>query len=95
MDQVPIFYNKIYPLTEQEEAAARQCASARMLRMVTMVSVTRLVWARTLSVAAEMFVARLVRCATVEVVARLAQCARSGRCSWRLATIIILAPHPK
>ena len=31
----------------------------------------------------------------VVVVARLARCARSRRCSWRFATIIILAPHPQ
>ena len=31
----------------------------------------------------------------VVVMARLARCARSGRCSWRFATIIILAPHSK
>ena len=31
----------------------------------------------------------------VVVMARLARCARSGRCSWRFATIIILAPHPE
>ena len=31
----------------------------------------------------------------VVVVDRLARCARSGRCSWRFATIIILAPHPE
>ena len=29
------------------------------------------------------------------VMARLARRARSGRCSWRFATIIILNPHPK
>ena len=29
------------------------------------------------------------------VMARPAQCVRSGRCSWRFATIIILAPHPE
>ena len=29
----------------------------------------------------------------VVVMARLARCTRSGRCSWRFATIVILAPH--
>ena len=31
----------------------------------------------------------------VVVMARLARCARSGRCSWRFATIIALAPRPE
>ena len=31
----------------------------------------------------------------VVVMAWLARCARSGRCSWRFATIIILAPPPQ
>ena len=33
--------------------------------------------------------------AHVVVVAGLARCAHSGRCSWRFATVVILAPHPK
>ena len=62
-------------------------ASARTLRVVTMVAVTRLVWldsARALRVVA-----------VVEFVGRLARRARSGRCSWRLTTINILLPHPR
>ena len=47
-----------------------QYASARTLRVVTMVTVTWLAWDSVL-VAAVMVVARLARCA-VEVVARLA-----------------------
>ena len=31
----------------------------------------------------------------VVIMARLARCARSGKCSWRFATILILAAHPK
>ena len=31
----------------------------------------------------------------VVVMDRPARCARSGRCSWRFATVLILAPHPK
>ena len=45
-------------LAEQEEVQHAQCAPARTLRVVTMVTVTRLVWASPLRVAADVFVAR-------------------------------------
>ena len=76
------------------EAATRTVASACTLRVVTVVTVTRLAWLDSARVAAVVVVARLARCA-VEVVARLARYVRSGRCSWRLAKDSRLAPHPK
>ena len=62
-----------------------QCASASActLRVVIMVAVTRPLWLDS---------ARMLRIVAVVLIARLARCARSRRCSWRLATIIIYAP---
>ena len=75
------------------EAATRTVASACTLRVVTVVTVTRLAWLDSARVAAVVVVARLTRCA-VEVEARLARCTRSGRCSWRLAIIYLFVTHP-
>ena len=94
-----------FPDRTRGSSGNAQYASARTLRVVTMVTVTRLAWLDSARVAAVVVVARLARCA-VEVVARLARCAVevvarlarcSGRCSWRLAIIYIylFVPYPK
>ena len=84
-------------LTEQEEAAA--CAVCLGLHDARgdygdcdSATVARLDSARTLRVVAMVSVARLARCA-VSGSARTMHAPRA--CSWRLATIFMLAPHPQ
>ena len=51
--------------------------------------------ARTLRVVAQLVWFGSASTLHMVLVARLARCARSGRCSWRLATIVVLVPHPE
>ena len=70
----------------------------RMLRVVIMEVVSRLEWlglTHVLRVWDGRGGCSLARTMRVVVMERLAQCACSGRCSWRFTTIIILAPHPE
>ena len=86
----------IHFYSEQEEAAAHAvCLGSYTARMVTM-AVTRLVWfdsARTLRMVAVVFLARLARRVWWQWLG--SHNARSGRCSWHLAIIFLLVPHPK
>ena len=86
-----ILYNNMnFP----DQAAAR-AASARTLRVATMKAVTRLERLGSHAALGGRGGRSSASTMRVVVMARLTQCARSGRCSWRFATIIILAPHPK
>ena len=85
------------PWPNKRKQRHAQCASARTLRMVTMVTVTRLVCLGSARLAREVAVAQLVRCA-VEVVARSHGARDVCDTSWGsscLAIIYILLPHPR